>query len=356
MTVAASCIVAACAADPLPPGTGLAGTTTIADAPGDGDDSGDARSRDETSAPPPPPSNADEASEPIDGAAELDSSLALPDRGDCLFDDGVLTRQHAGFDRQVLVAAAATASSSTPGAALLLFHGFAGAFDTFVVNTGLATEGPAAGVTVLAPAGLGDPPDWGLGGGPSDDAGFVAGLVDDLVADPCIDPNRIWLAGYSAGAGFAGLQACGLSNRIAGLVMNAAEAPALCADQQGYDVIVSHGTADLVVPYTGLTLDGEGTTLPSAPELTAGWATALGCGPETAGAIGEAFDQRRWTGCGDGTNTVDLLTYVGGGHRWPGRPAVGGEGLVATAPDLTCVVLAAVADIADPVADCAGTT
>ncbi len=68
----------------------------------------------------------------------------------------------------------------------------------------------------------------------------------------------------------------------------------------------------------------------------------------------DRFEQQRWIDCGTDANTVDMLTYRDGGHRWPGRPAVGGEGLVVADPDLTCVVLAAIDGTHDPVATCLG--
>ncbi|MGA9276341.1 alpha/beta hydrolase family esterase, partial [Ilumatobacter sp.] len=255
--------------------------------------------------------------------------------------------------RQVLVAPAPTAASSDPAPTVVLFHGFAGVADEFASDTGLLTEAAEHGVSVVVPFGLGEPPTWELGGGPVDDAGFAAELIADLASDPCVDPDRIWLAGYSAGAGFIGVQTCALQEHLAGIVMNAAVAPPLCDTVTGLDVVIAHGTADLVVPYDGLTIDAaSGATLPSSPDLAETWATRLGCGAATDGATTDGFHQQRWTGCGESANTVDMLTYVGGGHRWPGRPDVGGEGDVIASPDLTCVVLGAVADADDPVARC----
>jgi polyhydroxybutyrate depolymerase len=271
----------------------------------------------------------------------------------CSFAAGRVVREHAGVQREVLVAGARP-TSDRPVPVLVLFHGFAGVADGFAADTGLPAATADHDVRLVVPFGLGTPATWEQTGGPFDDAGFVAELVDDLAADPCVDPDRIWLAGYSAGAAFVGLQACALGDRLAGIVMNAAVPPVLCADLSGLDVIVSHGTDDLVVPYDGVTIDlGNGpVTLPSSPDLAAGWAAAMACASTGPGASTDAFTQNRWTGCGGEADTVDMLTYLGGGHRWPGRPDVGGEGLVVDTPDLTCIVLAAIDGVDDPAGAC----
>ncbi|MEP1122644.1 MAG: PHB depolymerase family esterase [Ilumatobacter sp.] len=244
------------------------------------------------------------------------------------------------------------ADSSGPAPLLVLLHGFAGQYDEFAAATGLLTEASEAGVALLVPSGAGDPPTWEVQAGPADDVGFIDALLTDAANDPCIDPTRVWLAGYSAGAGFAGRFACVGDRPLAGIVMNAAVFPASC-DPGPLGVVVAHGTDDLVVPYTGLDIgtDDDPIVLPATPDLVAGWADRLGCDPDPREVIGVESANTRWTGCDDAT--VDLVTYIGGGHRWPGRPLVGGEGLVVESPDLTCIVLSAVTESADPVAACA---
>ncbi len=269
---------------------------------------------------------------------------------ECATPAGDSMRVHNDLERVVLFA---PATVDQPSPVLVLFHGFGGVHDQFAANTGLLTEAPAAGVHLAAPVGLGSPVSWEFPGGSNDDVGFISGLIDDLAADPCIDPDRIWLAGYSAGAGFVGTFACDAWERLDGIVMNAAVPPPQCAGLAGFDVIVAHGTADIVVDYDGLTMgEGDGAfTLPSSPDLTAEWARQLDCAASTELVAG-ALTQQRWHDCGAERNTVDMLTYANGGHRWPGRDAVGGEGLVVADPDLTCVVLAAIAGADDAVAAC----
>ncbi len=257
-------------------------------------------------------------------------------------------RGHAGVERTSLFV---PADSNGPAPLLVLFHGFAGIHDEFAADTGLLTEAAEAGVALLVPAGVGQPPTWELTDGPADDRGFIGELLADATKDPCIDPTRIWLAGYSAGAGFAGRLACASEQPLAGIVMNAAVFPASC-DPGSLDVVVAHGTDDLVVPYTGLDVgtDDNPIVLPGTPELAAGWADRLGCAPEPVEVARAESTQLRWTDCDDAA--VDLVTYTGGGHRWPGRPDVDGEGLVAVSPDLTCIVLTAVTGSPDAVASC----
>lgn len=301
-------------------------------------------------------------------------STTATERPACSLADGVNTRTHSDQERTVWFH---PAISAEPAPVLVLFHGFAGIADEFAANTGLTVEAPAAGVSLVVPVGLGTPPTWEIGNGPFDDNGFIANLIDELAGDPCVDAERIWLAGYSAGAGFVGIQACAIGDQLAGVVMNAAAAPALCTEPTGFDMIFAHGTKDRVVDYGGLAIGGD--TLSGTPALAAGWAERLDCNgptyqvsrpaadPEADDAIAledvaELPDFRneadrttireRWTDCRGQSGTVDMLSYVGGGHRWPGRDRVGGEGLIPTTPDLTCVILAAMNEASDALADC----
>jgi hypothetical protein len=76
-----------------------------------------------------------------------------------------------------------TADADGPSPLPVLFHGFAGVYDEFAANTGQSAGSADAGVTLLI------------------------------------------LAGYSAGAGFAGMFACESELQLAGIVMNAAVFP-----------------------------------------------------------------------------------------------------------------------------------
>ena len=65
--------------------------------------------------------------------------------------------------------------------------------------------------------GTDDRPSWQ--GAPyssgADDVRFTSDLLDRLEADLCVDPGRVYASGKSNGAGFAGLLACRLADRLA---------------------------------------------------------------------------------------------------------------------------------------------
>lgn len=297
-----------------------------------------------------PTTTANPTSPSTTGASTTEPPTTTAASIECGFAFGDNLRAHAGIDRNVLFV---PAESDEPVPLLLLFHGFASIPALFAANTGLHIEASNAGIALAVPFGSGFPITWEQGGGPADDAGFITSVFNEFANDPCIDADNIWMAGYSAGAGFVGVFACSVADQLAGIVMNAAVAPPLCSNLSGFDVLVSHGTADLVVPYDGLTIDQPTgpITLPPSPELAAAWATNLACTADI-GAASPTFEQERWTACGTEANTVDMLTYLDGGHRWPGRPSVGGEGLVVDEPDLTCVILSAINGAANAVANC----
>src|SRR5919109_1207945 len=89
-------------------------------------------------------------------------------------------------------------------------HGHGSSAGEHEANTSLAAEARARGFVVATPDALGDPARWNFDSRPDgpDDYAFVAGLIDDLEREVCIDPARVHLAGSSNGAAFAGFLAC----------------------------------------------------------------------------------------------------------------------------------------------------
>jgi polyhydroxybutyrate depolymerase len=86
----------------------------------------------------------------------------------------------------------------------------------------------------------------------ADDVDFLSRLIDELVVDYGIDPDRVYATGVSAGAMMAYRLACEQPGRIAG-VGKVAGAMVLdeCQPDRGVPVMEIHGTADPLVPYEG---------------------------------------------------------------------------------------------------------
>jgi polyhydroxybutyrate depolymerase len=210
------------------------------------------------------------------------------------------------------------------------FHGFAGSKEGHAASTAMAEKGAARGYVVLTPDALGEPRDWNYFGNPAraDDFGFVHALVADLSERLCIDADRVYAAGHSAGSAFAGFLQCRSPYRFAAVAMVAAFIPTTCpVGRANPSVIAFHGTADPLVPYGGGSVGGGATGIPPALQTLQQYADAYGCdrpATEDEPAVGVETDTLR--GCAGGSEVV-LYTIVGGTHDWPGnpvRPAAGG--------------------------------
>jgi polyhydroxybutyrate depolymerase len=145
-----------------------------------------------------------------------------------------------------------------------------------------------------------------------DDVQFVRDMVASVEADYCIDPDRVYAAGYSNGGLFSILLACRANDVIAAAASVAAsslEAPR-CQPSRPVAVMFLNGTADPVVPYA---LAAE----PSA-EL---WRSLDGCEGAPVPTYAQGDSSCVSSKDCDGGTEVALCTIEGGGHTWPG----GGE-------------------------------
>lgn len=226
---------------------------------------------------------------------------------------------------------------------MVLFHGFSGSAADIAVKTSLATMAPAAGVALAVPQGVDSPPTWHYVGDTFGDSLFVDALLDELTGSACIDPQAVWLAGFSAGSAFTGVYGCSHADRIAGLVMVSGLAPPICPADDSPVIQITHGVADPVVLFDG-GLQGSGdeaVQLDPVPVSAAGWAASAGCAPEpTVMTFGDIVNTvTSWSGCGRGP-TVSLVAIDGLGHAWPGAAdAPPGQAVDGPVVDPGCVAL-----------------
>lgn len=195
------------------------------------------------------------------------------------------------------------------------------------------------GFIVAYPAGTGFPRRWraggwtsasgwtsangGLSSGANPDVTFITDLLDHLAAAYSIDPERIYVNGFSNGGGMTTLLACRLAGRIAaaGSVAGAYVHPlAACRPARAVPLIAFHGTDDPIVPYAGGAV--RSFHLPPVPDWIGGWAALSGCDPSpaplpAAGVTSGGVNAVQYTGCRDSAE-VTFYTITGGGHAWPG--------------------------------------
>ncbi|HKA82650.1 MAG TPA: PHB depolymerase family esterase [Acidimicrobiales bacterium] len=251
--------------------------------------------------------------------------------------DGPHTFSFGGEARTYLLALPDDYDGRTAHPLVFSFHGFASDKEGQDAYAAMAAEGTARGYIVVTPDALGEPRDWNYFADPSraDDFGFVDALVVDLGERLCIDADRVYAAGHSAGSAFTGFLQCKPPYRFAAVAMVAAFIPTTCpVDRAPPAVIVFHGTADPAVPYDGGSVGGGPVGIPSVRRTLAQYADAYGCGrPATRDKPSAGVERDALAGCAGGTDVV-LYTIVGGTHDWPGNAiheeATGGQAFPAT--------------------------
>ncbi|GGJ78739.1 hydrolase [Streptomyces camponoticapitis] len=161
-----------------------------------------------------------------------------------------------------------------------------------------------------------------------DDVAFTGDLIDELRRTLCVDSRRVYATGKSNGAGFTGLLACRMSDRIAAIAPVAGafypETGENCRPSRPVPVIDFHGTGDVTIPYAG---DAE-RGLPAIPDWTAEWAGRNDCRsrPHTR-TIEPDITITGYNGCDRGAD-VRHVAITDGGHTWPGADSYSGGGYV----------------------------
>ena len=160
----------------------------------------------------------------------------------------------------------------------------------------------------------------------ADDSGFLATLVDDLLATFPIDSARVYFLGSSNGGAMAYRFALDHPDKVAAVVsiaglFNFPEFPPSAPTS----ILQIHGTTDATVSYFGGTIvpGWEFTEYPGVHEVVAYWAALAGCHGElsTYGAAldldelipGAETERQRYRGC-RGNIFVELWTVHGSDH------------------------------------------
>jgi polyhydroxybutyrate depolymerase len=114
-----------------------------------------------------------------------------------------------------------------------------------------------------------------------DDAGYLNRLLDTLLADYPVDPQRIYIYGYSNGAFMAYRMACDYAERFAGIVAGAGATfsnAERCAPSVPVSVLHFHSITDEMILFNGGNLfPGFPTDYPGAIETIERWAGYNGC-------------------------------------------------------------------------------
>ncbi|NWF70549.1 MAG: hypothetical protein HXY40_15785 [Chloroflexi bacterium] len=216
-----------------------------------------------------------------------------------------------------------------PGALVLSLHGIVSDGAEMVDFTGWNALADEHNFIVVYPDALFLPNLWvffptpdDMHGGEIDDVRFFEDLLTALDTNLCIDANRVYVNGFSAGGSMSLYLACRIPERFAAVGVVAPpfiaqfEDRAWCPPGAPLPTIAFHSTADTIVPYEG----GEGFGWEFAPyeTWTALWAARSGCDatPETL-VTPEDVRAVRYVNCANNAEVV-AYTIIGGAHAWPG--------------------------------------
>ena len=170
-----------------------------------------------------------------------------------------------------------------------------------------------------------------------DDVGFLSALIDRIVAEQRVDPDRVYLTGPSNGGMMTYRMALEAPEKLAAAAAVIANLPERLAEahagptDEPVPLLIVNGTADPLVPHAGGEITfgiwgGLGRVL-SSRATAEFFAARGGCGgeprrePARDADPGDAIEVERH-GFGDAAArcSVELYLLDGGGHTWPGGP------------------------------------
>jgi polyhydroxybutyrate depolymerase len=160
-----------------------------------------------------------------------------------------------------------------------------------------------------------------------DDVGYIAALIDSLVAEGLVNPRRVYATGLSNGGYMSNRLACLLPDKIAAIAPVAGTTtPGLIETKPSrpIPVLYIHGTRDHIVGYDGTDQFTREKSSLSAQELVQWWAEQNGCGPVREEKLADAASDnctviRHVHPQAEGPHGAPVIFYEvkGGGHTWP---------------------------------------
>jgi len=214
---------------------------------------------------------------------------------------------------------------------VIAIHGAASTGKQMEAMTGFTPMADKKGFAVAYPDG--ENRIWrylNVAGGKKDFA-FIEGIIDALVKAGVADSKRVYLTGISNGAYMSNACAVQLGEKVAAIAPVAGTflriGVNLHRPPHPMPVCYFHGTEDRVVGYDGTDFISKRDSSLSAEELAAWWADKNECAKEPkvekledkSAEDGTQVEKRTYAGA----STVVFYRVEGGGHTWPGMPAVG---------------------------------
>lgn len=139
---------------------------------------------------------------------------------------------------------------------------------------------------------------------------FILAALDSIDAKHHIDRNRVYLAGFSQGAGMTHAGGCRYADRFAAIAPVSGNIPAECKPVRPIPMFLTFGTKDIATPERFM-------------QSASSWAMHDGCDgaptimrPYPASNPNSLVTRIAWKGCKGGTEVI-VDSINGGPHEWP---------------------------------------
>jgi polyhydroxybutyrate depolymerase len=153
-----------------------------------------------------------------------------------------------------------------------------------------------------------------------DDVGFINAVIDRLLVTGMVDPHRIYVTGFSNGAGMTFRVGAELSERVAAIAPVANGLPVSPSSLKfPVSLILIWGTDDPINPIKGGTVMrfGENLSRASAEDSWKKWGTLLSCPPTPKTIVKQKrVEGKALAPCRAGSEAV-FYRVDGLGHNWP---------------------------------------
>ena len=240
------------------------------------------------------------------------------------FDSELFKIKFAGEKRCYLLHIPENFNAKGTKSLIIALHGGLGSPRNVEEQSGLSQTSDSEGFIVCYPQGLNKTWNAGECCGKAvkkdrDDVGFISFLIDELLANYDIDPNRVYVTGMSNGGFMCYRLACEIPNKIFGIApVSATMAAKYCNPTGSTPIIHFHSYNDSNVPYQGGVGDGPSKSY-KAPldSVFTVWNTLNNCATtKTLVYDGTDYDRWTWSNCSNGFEMELYMTHDGG-HQWP---------------------------------------
>jgi polyhydroxybutyrate depolymerase len=150
---------------------------------------------------------------------------------------------------------------------------------------------------------------------------YIAAQIRRISAQYNVDPHRVYVTGFSAGAYISYFVGCRLSATVAAIApVSGAMATQRCKLAHPVSELTIIGTHD-IIPLSGTS------RFPAPAKVTALWRRLDRCSSKATTVVVGPVTERTWESCAGGA-AVGFYVIAGGRHEYPGSP-----GLATSDPD-----------------------